>query len=79
MGWDRYIGSEGNWRDGFGASAPTGVLYDHFGINAGNVVAQGRLRFPANILSQQYCLATVASKRWTLQNDDIELSDSKSI
>ena len=44
MGWDRYIGSEGKFvgMTGFGASAPAGVLYDHFGINAENVVAQAK-------------------------------------
>ena len=33
MGWDRYIGS-GKFVGmvGFGASAPAGVLYEHFGI-----------------------------------------------
>ena len=44
MGWDRYIGSEGKFvgMTGFGASAPAGILYDHFGINAENVVAQAK-------------------------------------
>jgi len=44
MGWDRYIGSEGKFVGmvGFGASAPAGVLYEHFGITAENVVAKAK-------------------------------------
>ena len=35
-GWGAYIGSEGDFlgMEGFGASAPAGELYEHFGINA---------------------------------------------
>lgn len=42
MGWERYLGSQGRFvgMSGFGASAPAGVLYKHFGITAENVVAQ---------------------------------------
>jgi len=40
MGWDRYIGPKGGFvgMTGFGASAPAGELYKHFGITAENVV-----------------------------------------
>ncbi|WP_135077052.1 transketolase [Terasakiella sp. SH-1] len=36
MGWDRYIGANGAFigMTGFGASAPAGELYEHFGITA---------------------------------------------
>jgi len=41
MGWDKYIGSEGAFigMSSFGASAPAGVLYKHFGITADAAVA----------------------------------------
>lgn len=41
MGWDRYIGRDGAFvgMTGFGASAPAGDLYKHFGITA-EAVAQ---------------------------------------
>ncbi|HEC91191.1 MAG TPA: transketolase [Alphaproteobacteria bacterium] len=41
MGWDRYIGEGGAFvgMSGFGASAPAGELFKHFGITADNVVA----------------------------------------
>ena len=41
MGWERYIRSHGGFvgMTGFGASAPGGDLFKHFGITAGNVVA----------------------------------------
>jgi len=42
LGWDRYLGEDGRFvgMSGFGASAPGGDLFDHFGITAGNVAAQ---------------------------------------
>lgn len=41
MGWDRYLGSNGRFvgMSGFGASAPGGDLFAHFGITADNVAA----------------------------------------
>jgi len=41
QGWDKYIGSEGEFvgMDGFGDSAPAEVLYEHFGITGDAVVA----------------------------------------
>ena len=46
FGWDKYIGPEGGFvgMDGFGASAPAGKLFEHFGITAGAVVAQVKER-----------------------------------
>ncbi|MCP5372904.1 MAG: transketolase [Hyphomicrobiales bacterium] len=46
MGWDRYIGADGGFvgMAGFGASAPAGELYKHFGITADNVVAAVKAR-----------------------------------
>jgi transketolase len=46
LGWDRYIGFNGGFvgMDGFGASAPAGQLYDHFGITAAAVEAAIRER-----------------------------------
>ena len=46
LGWDRYIGPEGGFigMDGFGASAPAGALYKHFGITAAAVEAAVRER-----------------------------------
>jgi transketolase len=40
FGWERYLGSDGIFigMKGFGASAPAGELYRHFGITAGAVV-----------------------------------------
>ncbi|NRA87809.1 MAG: transketolase [Rhizobiales bacterium] len=42
MGWDQFIGVDGIFigMDGFGASAPIGDLYKHFGITAENLVNQ---------------------------------------
>ena len=42
MGWDKYVRSHGGFvgMDGFGASAPAGQLFEHFGITADNVVNQ---------------------------------------
>lgn len=42
MGWDRYIGETGIFigMPGFGASAPAGKLYEHFGITAQHIAAQ---------------------------------------
>jgi transketolase len=41
MGWDKYIGPDGGFigMSSFGASAPAGDLYKHFGITADAVVA----------------------------------------
>ena len=41
QGWDRYVGDNGATvgMTGFGASAPAGELYEHFGITADAVVA----------------------------------------
>ena len=46
MGWDRYIGADGGFvgMTGFGASAPAGELYKHFGITADAVVAEAKSR-----------------------------------
>ena len=46
MGWDRYIRSHGGFvgMNGFGASAPAGQLFEHFGITAENVVAEVKAR-----------------------------------
>ena len=46
QGWDRYLGEGGAFvgMSGFGASAPAGQLYDHFGITAEKVVAQAKAR-----------------------------------
>jgi transketolase len=46
LGWDRYIGPKGGFigMDGFGASAPAGELYEHFGITASAVEAAIRER-----------------------------------
>jgi len=40
MGWDKYVRPHGGFvgMTGFGASAPAGQLYEHFGITAENVV-----------------------------------------
>ena len=40
MGWDRYIGGDGQFvgMEGFGASAPADELFEHFGITAAHVV-----------------------------------------
>ena len=44
QGWERYLGSAGRFvgMTGFGASAPAGQLYEHFGITAECVVEQVR-------------------------------------
>ena len=44
MGWDRFIGADGIFigMTGFGASAPAGDLYKHFGITADAAVAAVR-------------------------------------
>ena len=44
FGWDRWIGADGVFigMDGFGASAPAGDLYDHFGITAGAIADAAR-------------------------------------
>ena len=46
LGWERYVGPEGAVvaMQGFGASAPGGDLYAHFGITAEAVVAAARVR-----------------------------------
>jgi len=44
MGWGKYLGPSGRFvgMKGFGASAPAGVLLDHFGFTLENVVAQAK-------------------------------------
>ena len=44
FGWERYIGEAGAaiGMSGFGASAPAGDLYRHFGITAEAVVAAAK-------------------------------------
>ncbi len=44
QGWDRYLGLSGEFvgMNGFGASAPAEVLYEHFGITAKHVVEAAR-------------------------------------
>jgi len=46
FGWDKYLGNDGGFvgMTGFGASAPAGELYKHFGITAENVVAEAKAR-----------------------------------
>jgi len=46
FGWDQYVGSDGGFvgMNSFGASAPAGELYKHFGITAENVVAEAKAR-----------------------------------
>ncbi|MGB0550968.1 MAG: transketolase [Alphaproteobacteria bacterium] len=46
LGWDRYIGLNGGFvgMDSFGASAPAGQLYEHFGITVAAVEAAIRER-----------------------------------
>jgi transketolase len=46
FGWERYLGADGCFigMTGFGASAPAGDLYKHFGITADAVVAAARKR-----------------------------------
>jgi len=43
-GWDKYIGPDGGFvgMHGFGASAPAGELYKHFGITAEAMVAEAK-------------------------------------
>jgi transketolase len=44
QGWEKYLGDRGRFvgMTGFGASAPAGALYKHFGITAGHVAAEAR-------------------------------------
>ena len=46
LGWDRYVGPDGAFvgMTGFGASAPAGDLYKHFGITAEAVADAARAR-----------------------------------
>ena len=46
MGWDKYIGPNGDFigMSGFGASAPAGDLFKHFGITAEAVAAAAKER-----------------------------------
>ncbi len=46
MGWARFIGEDGVFvgMDGFGASAPAEVLYNHFGITAEGVAAAAKAK-----------------------------------
>ena len=49
LGWDRYIGADGAFigMTGFGASAPQGDLYKHFGLTAEAVAEDARTRLKA--------------------------------
>lgn len=49
MGWSKYIGRYGRFvgMSGFGASAPAGQLFEHFGITAANIVAQAKAALAA--------------------------------
>ena len=42
LGWERYVGTEGVaiGIDHFGASAPGGVIYEHFGLTAGRMAEE---------------------------------------
>jgi transketolase len=44
MGWHRWVGELGEpiGMEGFGASAPAGVLYEHFGFTPGRVAERAR-------------------------------------
>ena len=46
QGWDKYLGDNGAFvgMTGFGASGPAGQLFEHFGINAENVIAAAKTR-----------------------------------
>ena len=46
MGWDKYVRSHGGFvgMTGFGASAPAGQLFEHFGITAEKVVEEVKAR-----------------------------------
>ncbi|MBT3358433.1 MAG: transketolase [Rhodospirillales bacterium] len=46
QGWDKYLGDNGSFvgMTGFGASGPAGQLFEHFGINAENVIAAAKSR-----------------------------------
>jgi pyruvate dehydrogenase complex dehydrogenase (E1) component len=46
LGWDRYLGPGGAFvgMTGFGASAPVGDLYEHFGLTAEAVADAARAR-----------------------------------
>jgi transketolase len=46
FGWDRWIGEDGGFvgMSSFGASAPYGDLYKHFGITAQAVVSEVKKR-----------------------------------
>jgi transketolase len=46
MGWDKYIRNHGGFvgMDSFGASAPAGLLFEHFGITSENVVMEVKSR-----------------------------------
>jgi transketolase len=50
QGWEPYIGPSGRFvgMTSFGASAPAGVLYKHFGITAERVVAEAKAALAAS-------------------------------
>ena len=50
QGWEPYIGPSGRFvgMDSFGASAPAGVLYKHFGITAERVIAEAKAALAAS-------------------------------
>jgi transketolase len=47
-GWDKYLGPTGAFvgMKGYGASAPGGTLFKHFGFTADNIVAQAKAQLP---------------------------------
>ncbi len=49
LGWERYLGADGAFvgMTGFGASAPHGDLYEHFGLTPGAVADAARARLKA--------------------------------
>jgi transketolase len=44
LGWDRYLGPRGRFigMTGYGASAPAGVLFKHFGLTPEHVIAEAK-------------------------------------
>ncbi len=49
QGWERFLGPRGRFvgMSGFGASAPAGTLYKHFGITADRICEEARLAMQA--------------------------------
>jgi transketolase len=46
LGWDRYLGEDGEFigMESFGASAPAPALYEHFGITPDAIIAAVKSR-----------------------------------